>query len=1054
LDPSRTKFKNSNKAKTATFLLLVIISIHCHHHHTTYDIMASSSLPYSSFTSSSTTAMRPVVMNLNQSELATLSNEKRRIVESLASLVQDELLYRPDSTFHEPLPQSQIQHLTSYFSLDELLHPPGSSFDTDQELAALSVTVNAETGKVTPRRLNQEQLQQLAERGEFEVPSLIQVLPSEDPTVALEQGGYNKNNKVNINNKQHQHVWKVARWLQKGRKNIATTFQQGLGRVLFHIIVAVPNRLVHNGYFSIRKGLSSGFKSGLLGVFNVFIGWKETSARFSEYELNELIREHENDFVRKRLLQQQSKEEQEIKALAEKDGDDDADATARLFDNTFIKSKPHLQRIVETIFQNAEDEWERRYSAERIKIKGHLDASEMKLDDLVYEKRLNRQLMRLRDEIVMQALVSNQELQEVAPGFGRLLAERQHLDLIISEVEQDLQDAVDVQREIFRQELTEQHPVLSLVDEWVEERVQDKVKEYMQRIQWDFYENASTIASAEGYEQMIRIYKDHILVFRRHEEPGIRQRLAKETVPARTFEFGRRIWRPSNWIRQEVTNRIGEKKFQAQKDRIDTIKSDQFGWRLAIIFHESRNRLCNGVYYLFRALWSGPMGIKSLVLKDAFVSRYTMDPDTGLIVSDRVHLTNTLRSRLAALRQHVRQLRQEFEALPDTGFLGKPISRCLNILSSYLGIAIPGTILLVIGQPLATIAYLVSSLLLSATAPVWSPASSLFGYAYSAIFFDLRPAHGPHTPVTGRWFPLLGHVIGDIGLAGVVQTAIAIVAGLVVHPGWAGIRLVWAVSTRQLRTAYDWAMRRALLRLGRVPGQDSFLAWRVAGPGITAKYCYQLRGPEICLLALTAKLEEVELDLFEQRAIDEIKRPLHRYHDFFKFLSDFDLKVAVGSSVNSTALQLSKLQESQLKDLKRKVQERRKQPGGFGSLDLDQSGSIEGGVHVGSHLGWIKQSSQDLERTLELSTKLVESYCKRLEEQYTVEAVKSRVWYRADVIPGKYEHLTVNLLSSIFSSEFLIPLEETDETIVIPVKHQSLEGLLEGLTMGTADLDD
>jgi hypothetical protein len=121
---------------------------------------------------------------------------------------------------------------------------------------------------------------------------------------------------------------------------------------------------------------------------------------------------------------------------------------------------------------------------------------------------------------------------------------------------------------------------------------------------------------------------------------------------------------------------------------------------------------------------------------------------------------------------------------------------------------------------------------------------------------------------------------------------------------------------------------------------------------------------------------------------------------------------------------------------------------------MDQGGSIEGGVHVGSHLGWVKQSAQDLERTLELGTKLVESYCHRLDEQYTGDAVRNRLWYRADVIPGNYKDLTRYLLSSIFSSELLLPLEETDETIVIPVKHQSLEGLLEGLMMDTADLDD
>jgi len=964
---------------------------------------------------------RPVVVRLNRHRLEedTSSSRKRRILEDLADAVRDELTYWPGIDYHRPLPASKFLPGDDEYEYEgggnkfglrkkkaqvpSLVQLIPQAPDTD-EVKELSFEIDERTGKKYPRQLNRQQLRQIGRDGTFSVPSLL--------------------------HPRHTHVWKVARWLQKGRRNIQTSFRKGVGRALYHVVIGVPDRLFKSTRISIRKGVSK-VASGCCGAVDCVAGYVEMSPKYTEQEIDQLVRKEENNFVRTRLENEQG-------AYAGK-------LDTRIFDDEFQK---RVQHVLDSIYTFADQEWAASRDGERMKIKARLGLRGDELSEREQDKLLRRELEKIKHQILSQKLTANVPLERAAgPEYGQHLADRERLGMILAQVEEDLEEAVQQQKEIIRKAIALDHPILSLVDEWLDAQVEERSAAFYQNTRWEAYKKVYAIAEDEGLQYMARVFRDHILVFRKEEEGRVRERLSKERIPSRTFYFRRRIWRPRNWIKQEIRNKDGSIRFVAQKYVEDQVKTDTLGWRFAIMFHESNCRLCNGVHCLFQKLWNGPFGLKSFVLKKPFVSRYKMDSYTGDIVPDTNCLTHTFRSRLGAIRSRVRIIRRDFEAAPDTGLLGKPISRFLNIVSAYFGILVPGTVIVVVGQPLLTAVSACAAIILATTAPVWAPASSLFGYVYSATLFDLHPAYGPHTPMTGRWFPLLAHVGGGIIISGILRISAAVFAGVVVHPCLAVLRGLWEEVRREVRTTCDWIIRNVLLRFARVPGHDSFLAWRIAGPGITAKYCFQIRS-DIALLALTARLESEELNLFESLAIKEINEPLKRYTEYFSEFSDFGLTVSSTTSNNrvTTASNLHNLQQQQLRSLDRKVRKRRKRYQELSYIDM--------GVNECKYLGWIKQSKHDLENTFELGAQLVASFCERLEEQYSADAVKEQIWYRADVVPGFYDLLAKKLLSDIFGKEFLSPLEETDETIVVPVEHESLQGLLNRLISNTYINDD
>lgn len=72
-------------------------------------------------------------------------------------------------------------------------------------------------------------------------------------------------------------------------------------------------------------------------------------------------------------------------------------------------------------------------------------------------------------------------------------------------------------------------------------------------------------------------------------------------------------------------------------------------------------------------------------------------------------------------------------------------------------------------------------------------------------------------------------------------------------------------------------------RFARVPAHDSFLARRVAGPGLAAEYFYQVSSPEV-LAALESLVEQKELTIYRGYVEKLLMKPIddYRFVNFFE----------------------------------------------------------------------------------------------------------------------------------------------------------------------------
>lgn len=147
-----------------------------------------------------------------------------------------------------------------------------------------------------------------------------------------------------------------------------------------------------------------------------------------------------------------------------------------------------------------------------------------------------------------------------------------------------------------------------------------------------------------------------------------------------------------------------------------------------------------------------------------------------------------------------------------------------------------------------------------------------------------------------KFFCMINTVLMDFGIGGIVQPILAS-AALVASPIvsallvicmciWGKIFLCYshhfnidldALLHRCSRGMYDTAMYHLIVRrLARVPAHDTFLARRIAGPGLAAEYFYQVSSPEV-LAALESLIEQKELAMYRKYVESLLIKPINDY---------------------------------------------------------------------------------------------------------------------------------------------------------------------------------
>lgn len=256
--------------------------------------------------------------------------------------------------------------------------------------------------------------------------------------------------------------------------------------------------------------------------------------------------------------------------------------------------------------------------------------------------------------------------------------------------------------------------------------------------------------------------------------------------------------------------------------------------------------------------WCSPLGLRALLCVKPFMADLELSQVNGTLFPRKTSITQTMCSRLVELWRHISKARTHFETEPDTGFIGKGMTRHLNRLYNYFIKGFLGSLLIMTLFPLLCISVSISSIAFAIAAPLWMPFITVTLHVYMMMVYDLDC---PDESRRNRYCILLEAVGWNIIMQGLIQPVVALIVASFICPVVSVLVLFVGVARYWLRLFWDSITFHLFIKkCGRVPASDSFAVKRIAGPGLALDY-YFLVKPEQALAAFEAKMELDELQV-------------------------------------------------------------------------------------------------------------------------------------------------------------------------------------------------
>ncbi|XP_076309082.1 uncharacterized protein LOC143224723 isoform X2 [Tachypleus tridentatus] len=864
------------------------------------------------------------------------------------------------------------------------------SFD---EIEAVAVDIKGE-----PRRLNEKQLRSIRAEGEFEVES--------------------------VNFPGQVHRWQLSQILQKGTQKVHLTLLRDIALSLRLLFVTAQNRL-HSEFFSVSGSVHS-LLQGLLLLTDAFFGVPSLSAKNLEIKVREerikyLVAELtvkpslEDDldnlcqFVRHQIRKQtmekyriENEKPPTVPYIYQTPKDHEIDL--RLFNKDIIrKVVPILASVLEKEARGWFLPFRERVIAE-LKTK--------KLSEEEIEKQANIAVLDEYTSRVFRTLLTHPDIQALGEGIGQLLIEQAQSVILMQCAVENVREKLNHRIYQLKRSLSVSHPILSLIQPWVQEKVR-----YAQR------------------------------------EPVLKQELSRVRNPTRVYHWRTQIWCPQEWRVRRVFQGVAEvvqtaisrtssslahprsdpnqPVYLVEKQRTRTTTTRWPFWRWMNYFFRTWSWTWNAMF-LFGVVvpWCSPVSLRALCSIKPFMPDLELNQCDGVLYPRKSSLTQTLCSRLVILWRHISKSRTEFESRPDTGFIGKGFGRHVNRMWNYVMKGGLGTLLIVLIFPCMCLLVSGMSLLIAVSAPIWMPLSTLVFHFAMVLFYDFdSPA-----PTRNKLFLLLEALVWRIVIQGLIQPVIALLIAALLCPVGTLLVLIVAMLRCCCRLIWDWIIFHLVIKKrGRVPALSSWLVRRVEGPGLSNNHYFKIR-PEQALAAFEAKLEVEELGAFREEVERTIVQPQQAYSEFVQqCFRPFSASLAKDGMYS----QLEKEAQDILYVLRDQVDKRRKE------LQMGLSSSTRAKVRLLAH---------DLQLAIRQATLLLEKFYpthvfKRLliseEDFWENRGLQYRDW------PG----LASQMFCDIFSIDILTPLEDSDVWFRLETHNANLTRYTEMLQQAEQRID-
>jgi len=836
-------------------------------------------------------------------------------------------------------------------------------------------------------------------------------------------------------------VWKLSELLLRGTDPIFHTFQKRLSTAMIQIR-RIPNRF-YKGHVNVVSGAKNCLKF-FLDIANIFFGlptwsrphkksvdalfWRRlqwilapfgSSAEDLRAELQVKAKKAEKLKKKKGADLKEDRQIREKRKYALEDIEFKWGELIGVVVNDDVDQEEHLEGlklelrelgtnegIVSQIFSKVDNNWKiakikfaKDALADIIKANGGESTDEdlEKVEELCNEERIRRVIDALKS-----ATINNEKRYK---GLGLFLARFFEALYEVRKITSRMMNEERLKQKDIEELYEKTCPVSSKHSSWFRHRVEQGLEKWREDPERTvgIWKELSEELRDKGLHLESYLVDKSFQWFQTKEKDSL-DFLWDIKTPRREWQWKKKILLPSNY--KIIQNKPGIlPKYYLEKYVYVKAKSSTPGWRWLILLSRLRCWWKNSMVLLISNLVAGPLSLRALVTPRPYYPAKTVDQNTGQLIPDRHPKIKTFPSRVASVWKSVNKSRNNFESQPDTGFIGKSVSRIFNVIWNYVFKGFLVTLILFMVMPAAIVINTIISVILCLTSVLWAPVVVWFSFLFTIFIYDnngTRKYNYRGFPFLMSWVRLLGFGIGQIILS--------FLAAFIIHPVIAFVVALVASVQWFARSCYDFFVFWLIVRWrGRVPASDSFLARRIAGPGIGQTY-YITCQPEEALVLLQLQLELEELDLFENHTKAKISEPGSLYRDFVrKMFSNFGKMSPDYPYEQDTNFLRNKLN---------KLISERKKAVSQGSTSF--------------MMGRMRQPEAELAETLQQGQVMIKHFVRtRILPYYTD---RQQYWTNNGVLQKDWNQLTHKYFTGLFGDGFLTPLLESDTSVQLEVQ--------------------
>ena len=349
--------------------------------------------------------------------------------------------------------------------------------------------------------------------------------------------------------------------------------------------------------------------------------------------------------------------------------------------------------------------------------------------------------------------------------------------------------------------LQEEYPVLSRISPWLRSKLETAELSKLNTTTWAAHEEAIKVCVKHNLNQTV-YFLNRDLAFMKEREPVLLKELKNAKTPTRNFQWAIRIWSPKSWIIrrsfqghseviptvicQQATSIVTPRSdpsqpvFLVEKELVRSTSTRWPMWRLLNLFQRTWTWTWNIIFLLGIIVpWDSSLGLRALFCLKPFMSDLELSQVNGTLFPRKTSITPTMTSRLVELWRNISKARTHFETEPDTGFIGKGMTRHLNRVYNYFVKGFLGSLIILILFPVLCISVSCTSIFFAITAPLWMPFITVTLHLYMMLIYDLDC---PDAASRNLFCIFLEAVVWNIGIQGLLQPIAALIVALIICP--------------------------------------------------------------------------------------------------------------------------------------------------------------------------------------------------------------------------------------------------------------------------------